>query len=161
MATAKVIDVQEFINSHRLSSVHVVLLVLCFLVVAIRRVRHCVDRLHRTRHQVRLEPHAGRARAAVRLRPVRPDGGRLCHRAADRHGRKAVLIFALLFFGLASLASSFSPNLTILIALRFVTGLGLGGAVPNAITLTSEYCPQRWKWRRGNRDELVHGYRIL
>jgi len=35
MATAKVIDVQEFINSHRLSSVHVVLLVLCFLVVAI------------------------------------------------------------------------------------------------------------------------------
>lgn len=75
-----------------------------------------------------------------------------------------MLIFALLFFGLASLASSFGLNrlnLTILIALRFVTGLGLGGAMPNAITLTSEYCPQRWKWRRGNRDELVHRYRIL
>ena len=72
-----------------------------------------------------------------------------------------MLILALLFFGLASLASSFGPNLTILIAQRFVTGLGLGGAMPNAITLTSEYCPQRWKWRRGNRDELVHRYRIL
>jgi MFS transporter, AAHS family, 4-hydroxybenzoate transporter len=35
MPTAKVIDVQEFINSHKLSSVQVVLLVLCFLIVAI------------------------------------------------------------------------------------------------------------------------------
>jgi len=61
---------------------------------------------------------------------------------ADRHGRKAVLIFAVVFFGLASLASSFSPNLAVLIALRFFTGFGLGGAMPNAITLTSEYCPE-------------------
>jgi hypothetical protein len=29
-----------------------------------------------------------------------------------------------------------------LLALRFLTGLGLGGAMPCAITLTSEYCPQ-------------------
>jgi AAHS family 4-hydroxybenzoate transporter-like MFS transporter len=32
-----------------------------------------------------------------------------------------------------------------LIALRFVTGLGLGGAMPNAIAMTSEYCPERKK----------------
>lgn len=61
---------------------------------------------------------------------------------ADRHGRKAMLILSMAFFGAASLLSAFSPNLTVLIALRFLTGLGLGGAMPNAITLTSEYCPQ-------------------
>jgi MFS transporter, AAHS family, 4-hydroxybenzoate transporter len=53
-----------------------------------------------------------------------------------------VLIFAVVFFGLASLASAYSANLTVLIALHFLTGFGLGGAMPNAITLTSEYCPE-------------------
>ena len=30
---------------------------------------------------------------------------------ADRHGRKAVLMFTVLFFGTASLVSAYSPNL--------------------------------------------------
>jgi MFS family permease len=38
----------------------------------------------------------------------------------------------------AILASAFAPSNGILILLRFVTGLGRGGAMPNAITLTSE-----------------------
>ena len=51
-------------------------------------------------------------------------------------------VYLLRIFSIASLLSAFSPNLAILTALRFVTGLGLGGAMPNAITLTAEYCPQ-------------------
>ncbi|RAB64282.1 MFS transporter, partial [Burkholderia multivorans] len=43
----------------------------------------------------------------------------------------------------ASAASASAGGVTELIAWRFVTGLGLGGAMPNAITLTSEYCPAR------------------
>ena len=39
------------------------------------------------------------------------------------------------------MVSAFSPDITSLTWLRFVTGLGLGGAMPTAITLTSEYCP--------------------
>ena len=57
---------------------------------------------------------------------------------SDRHGRKTGLLWSMTVFGLASLASAFSPNLKVLIALRFLTGLGLGGALPNAITLASE-----------------------
>jgi hypothetical protein len=41
MPKAKVIDVQAFINSHKLSSVQVVLLVLCFLIVAIDGFDRC------------------------------------------------------------------------------------------------------------------------
>jgi AAHS family 4-hydroxybenzoate transporter-like MFS transporter len=61
--------------------------------------------------------------------------------AADRLGRRRVLTAAVLIFGLASLASSFATSLTELSTLRFVTGLGLGAAMPNAVTLMSEYCP--------------------
>ncbi|MFL6415450.1 MAG: MFS transporter [Bryobacteraceae bacterium] len=61
---------------------------------------------------------------------------------ADRQGRKLALCLSIAIFSIASLLSAFSANLQMLIALRFLTGLGLGGAMPNAITLTSEYCPQ-------------------
>lgn len=62
---------------------------------------------------------------------------------ADRYGRKAVLLCSVLLFGLWTLASAFSPNLEALVALRFLTGLGLGAAMPNASTLVSEYAPAR------------------
>jgi AAHS family 4-hydroxybenzoate transporter-like MFS transporter len=64
---------------------------------------------------------------------------------ADRIGRRKTLIATVAFFGVASLLTAQAPNITLLIALRFVTGLGLGGAMPNAIAMTSEYCPERKK----------------
>src|SRR3954467_14658145 len=60
---------------------------------------------------------------------------------ADRVGRKAVLVGSVLVFGVACLASAFSGGLNQLVIWRFVTGLGLGAAMPNAVTLMSEYCP--------------------
>lgn len=60
---------------------------------------------------------------------------------ADRFGRKAVLVGSVLVFAIACLASGYSHDIQALTALRFVTGLGLGAAMPNAVTLMSEYCP--------------------
>ncbi len=62
---------------------------------------------------------------------------------ADRLGRRPLLIFSVLFFGLASLGAAWSPTPGALTFWRFVTGLGLGAAMPSAITLTAEYCPDR------------------
>ena len=62
---------------------------------------------------------------------------------ADKLGRKAVLVGSVLVFALACLGSGFSPDLTTLVVLRFVTGVGLGAAMPNAVTLMSEYCPDK------------------
>ncbi|BAO94112.1 MFS transporter [Caballeronia insecticola] len=61
---------------------------------------------------------------------------------ADRYGRRLVLIVSVLVFGLACLSSGYANDLTGLIVLRFVTGIGLGAAMPNAVTLMSEFCPQ-------------------
>jgi AAHS family 4-hydroxybenzoate transporter-like MFS transporter len=48
-------------------------------------------------------------------------------------------------FGICQLASAVAPSIGMLMVLRFLTGLGFGGAMPNAITLTAEFCPQRWR----------------
>ena len=62
---------------------------------------------------------------------------------ADRYGRKIVLVVSVFFFGLWTLATAFSPDLTSMVILRFLTGLGLGAAMPNACTLVSEFAPDR------------------
>lgn len=68
-------------------------------------------------------------------------GALLAGPLADRLGRKKVLVGSVLIFAVACLASGFAPDLTTLSVLRFVTGVGLGAAMPNAVTLMSEYCP--------------------
>ncbi|SCK15790.1 MFS transporter, AAHS family, 4-hydroxybenzoate transporter [Variovorax sp. HW608] len=60
---------------------------------------------------------------------------------ADRFGRKSVLTVAVVIMGAASLVSASSGSLTSLTFWRFITGLGLGAAMPNAVTLMNEYCP--------------------
>ena len=60
---------------------------------------------------------------------------------ADRFGRRGLLIGAVTLMGVASIVSATSSNLTELEIYRFITGLGLGAAMPNAVTLMNEYCP--------------------
>ena len=60
---------------------------------------------------------------------------------ADKFGRKLLLLVSVFTFSLGCIFSSFASNLTQLEVLRFITGLGLGAALPNAVTLLSEYCP--------------------
>jgi AAHS family 4-hydroxybenzoate transporter-like MFS transporter len=62
---------------------------------------------------------------------------------ADRIGRKRVITISLILFGIGSLACAYAPSAGWLVALRFLTGAGLGGAMPNSITLSSEFSPPR------------------
>ncbi|PTB22385.1 aromatic acid/H+ symport family MFS transporter [Trinickia symbiotica] len=62
---------------------------------------------------------------------------------SDRVGRRAVLLTSVFLFGIACLASAFSSSIGQLTALRFVTGVGLGAAMPNAVTMMGEFCPNR------------------
>ena len=62
---------------------------------------------------------------------------------ADRIGRRPVLIGATLFLSICMFATSFASTLPQLLVLRFITGLGLGGIMGNAIALVSEYSPTR------------------
>jgi MFS transporter, AAHS family, 4-hydroxybenzoate transporter len=60
---------------------------------------------------------------------------------ADRIGRKLVLTTSVLLFGASSLGCAWANDLSQLATMRAVTGIGLGAALPNAVTLMNEYCP--------------------
>ena len=60
----------------------------------------------------------------------------------DRFGRKAIFQAAVLLYGVATIAASFSPNFAWLAAGRFVAGIGLGAAQPLCFSYAAEYSPK-------------------
>ena len=62
----------------------------------------------------------------------------------DRIGRKRALVLAMLLLSVFTLLTAFARSFPGLLAIRFLGGLGLGGATPCFITLAAEYAP----WRR-------------
>ncbi|MDB5988782.1 MAG: pcaK [Herbaspirillum sp.] len=62
---------------------------------------------------------------------------------ADRIGRRPVLIGALAFCGAVMCATAYVETAHQLLAMRFITGLGLGTLLPTALAMTSEFSPGR------------------
>lgn len=60
---------------------------------------------------------------------------------ADRMGRRKIIIGSVIAFGFLTLITPLAWDATSLLVIRFLTGFGLGGAMANAISLTSEYSP--------------------
>lgn len=141
------VDVHDFVNAGPISRFQIMIIVLCFLIVALDGFDVAIIGF--------IAPHV-RSEWQLSMVALGPlfsagllglmTGAFLSGPLADRIGRRRVLIVSVAWFGLACLCSAAAPNVSTLIALRFLTGLGLGGAMPNAITLTSEYSPDR---RRG------------
>jgi AAHS family 4-hydroxybenzoate transporter-like MFS transporter len=70
-------------------------------------------------------------------------GGLLGGMMGDRVGRRTALLFSVLSFAVLTLAIAFVDSVFMLGLLRFIAGIGLGGAMPNAAALASEYVPRR------------------
>src|ERR1700716_1985908 len=62
---------------------------------------------------------------------------------SDRFGRRWMLVGSVVAFSLFSLLTPHAPDLFWLLLCRFFAGLGLGGAIPNMLALSSEYAPRR------------------
>lgn len=61
----------------------------------------------------------------------------------DKIGRRPALLGATLVFGIATLLTAFSNNTTHILILRFIAGLGMGGATPVLLSLVAEYSPTK------------------
>jgi AAHS family 4-hydroxybenzoate transporter-like MFS transporter len=70
-------------------------------------------------------------------------GGALGGMLGDRIGRRTTLMFCVIAFAIFTLGIAFVNSVATLGILRFLAGLGLGGAMPNAAALASEYVPAR------------------
>src|SRR6478672_1466147 len=126
-----VINVQDFLNEHPFSPFQWLIFALCFVIVLLdgfdtAAIGFIAPSLIKewgiTRPALAPVLSAalfGLAAGALASGPL-----------ADRIGRKNVLTGSVLLFGLACTWSGFSADLTQLTVLRFVTGLGLGAAMP-------------------------------
>jgi len=70
-------------------------------------------------------------------------GGIAAGTAADRWGRKRPLIFSVLWYSLCAFFSGFSTSFRMLLALRALFGIGMGGVWAAGVPLTIEHWPAR------------------
>jgi AAHS family 4-hydroxybenzoate transporter-like MFS transporter len=144
MKSHREINVQSFIDAQQVSRMQVTVLVLCFCVVAVdgfdtASIAFIAPAL-RAEWQLttgHLSVLFGAGLAGLMT------GALLFGPLADRYGRKTIMLASVAFFGAASLCCGLADSLPTLAALRFLTGIGLGGAMPMSVTLSSEYSPQR------------------
>jgi AAHS family 4-hydroxybenzoate transporter-like MFS transporter len=64
---------------------------------------------------------------------------------SDRYGRKPIFILCIVAFGLLTLATAHVHTLTQMAVLRFAAAIFFAGVVPNAIALTGEMAPLRYR----------------
>ena len=62
---------------------------------------------------------------------------------ADKFGRRKVLLGNVLCFGLATLFVAHANSIWQMVLFRFIAGCAMGGIMPNAATLVTEFSPSR------------------
>ena len=148
MNSGQTLDVRAYINGRKLSNYQWLMLALCFLIVATDGMDVAIMGFLASG----IISEWGISRAAFGIvmsaAPIGlAFGALLVGPMSDRLGRKKLLIGSVACFGIFSLLCATAGNIYSLSALRFLTGLGLGAAMPNAITLLSEYVPERSRSR--------------
>lgn len=144
MTSVEAVDIRQLINQQGLSRWQKRLIALCFIVVALDGMDIAIMGFIAptlkaawgvTNHQLGLVISAALIGLAL--------GAMVAGPLADRYGRRVMILFSVLFFGLWTLATALSQNIEQMMLFRFLTGLGLGAAMPNVGTLVAEYAPER------------------
>ncbi|SFN31966.1 MFS transporter, AAHS family, 4-hydroxybenzoate transporter [Candidatus Pantoea varia] len=144
MTSVEAVDVRQLINQQELSHWQKRLIALCFIVVALDGMDIAIMGFIAptlkaawgvTNHQLGVAISAALIGLAL--------GAMVAGPLADRYGRRMMIILSVFFFGLWTLATALAQNIEQMMLFRFLTGLGLGAAMPNVGTLVAEYAPER------------------
>lgn len=144
MSRNQPINVQTFINAHPFGRFQWLVFFMCFVIVLLdgfdtAAIGFIAPSLLTEWHLTKPELAPVLSAALFGLACGALTAGPL----SDRLGRRSLLLGAVVIFGASCLASAFAQSLQQLTVLRFVTGIGLGAAMPNAVTLMGEFCPDR------------------
>lgn len=140
------VSLSDFIDQRPLSRLQIRIIVLCTIVTLLdgfdaQSIGYVAPALTKALgvQRAALGPIFGAGMAGMMV------GALLFGPIADRIGRKTALVICAAVFGAFSLMTATMTDVSGFIVMRFLTGVGLGGATPVAVTLTSEYCPRRLK----------------
>ena len=136
MSRNQPIDVQTFINEHPFGRFQWLMFFMCFVIVLLdgfdtAAIGFIAPSLLTEWHLTKPELAPVLSAALFGLAFGALSAGPL----SDRLGRRSLLLGAVVIFGASCLGSAFAQSLQQLTVLRFVTGIGLGAAMPNAVTL--------------------------
>ncbi len=144
MSSGQTIDVRQLINAAALSGYQKFIILLCFIVVALDGMDIALmgfiapalkESWGVSNHQLGAVISAALVGLAL--------GALFAGPLADRFGRRRIIITSVFFFGLWTLATALSRTPEEMMIFRFLTGLGLGAAMPNVGTLVAEFSPER------------------
>lgn len=143
MPTPAQVNVSDVIDRSKVTSFHVGVFVLCALCLImdgydVQAIGFVAPALSRDWH---IAPGLLGSVLSAALMGVL-FGSILLSMAADRLGRRPLLIAGCLFFSIVTLATATAQTVTSLMVLRFIAGLALGSIMPNAISLVGEYSPR-------------------
>lgn len=144
MNTVQSLDVRATINGRAMSGYQWLLLVLCFLIVATDGMDVAI--MGFLAPAITKEWGISKAAFGVVMSAAPIGlaiGALLVGPLSDRYGRKKLLMSSIFWFGACSLLCGFATDVVVLSVLRFLTGLGLGAAMPTTTTLLSEYLPEK------------------
>jgi MFS transporter, AAHS family, 4-hydroxybenzoate transporter len=144
MAGDKIVDVSRLVDEQPIRAFHIKLVILLFCVLIsdgfdLQAIGFAAPGLVKLWHIDRsaLGPVFTASLVGMLI------GAPLFGWVGDRYGRRLAILVGVFIYGVFTLAAAASETQTQLLALRFVTGLGLGGVPANAVALIAEYAPRR------------------
>jgi AAHS family 4-hydroxybenzoate transporter-like MFS transporter len=144
MVQSRLVNVSNFIDAHPVGRLQIRLIVACTIIAAlegfdVQAMVFSAPVLANILQMAKI--NLGWVMAASLVGVV--FGASLLGILSDRFGRKKTILISILMFGLSSLLTTRVMSLDELLAVRFLTGIGIGGVYPNIAALASEYTPNR------------------
>ncbi|UYZ83942.1 aromatic acid/H+ symport family MFS transporter [Entomomonas sp. E2T0] len=138
------INIREFLDNNKTSSYQFMIISLMFLTVIMDGIDVAImgflaPELKRqwAISNIEIAPVLGSALFGLAI------GAMIAGPIADKFGRKLILVSCVFTFGLFTLLGATSHTTTSLIIYRFIAGVAMGGVMPQAATLISEYSPAK------------------
>lgn len=142
------VDLREFLDENRISPLQKLIIFLCLMIVVVDgidiSIMGFVTPVIKQEWGISttdLAPVMSAALIGLAL------GAVISGPLADKFGRKKLLVMNLIGFGIFTLIAAVSSNVNELMIFRFIAGLFMGGVMPQAVTMVTDYSPMRLNGR--------------